>query len=58
MTPKPAVLMLMERLAPQERAAYVLREAFDCPYAQIGNGAKHSPPWSPSQDGCQPGLYS
>lgn len=30
-----AVLMLMERLSPQERAAYVLREAFDYPYQQI-----------------------
>jgi RNA polymerase sigma-70 factor (ECF subfamily) len=30
-----AVLMLMERLTPHERAAYVLREAFDYPYGQI-----------------------
>ena len=30
-----AVLMLMEKLTPQERAAYVLREAFDYPYAMI-----------------------
>jgi RNA polymerase sigma-70 factor (TIGR02957 family) len=30
-----AVLMLMERLSPTERAAYVLREAFDYPYPQI-----------------------
>jgi RNA polymerase sigma-70 factor, ECF subfamily len=30
-----AVLVLMERLAPTERAAYVLREAFDYPYRQI-----------------------
>ncbi|MEU4476294.1 RNA polymerase sigma-70 factor [Micromonospora sp. NPDC023888] len=30
-----AVLMLMEKLTPQERAAYVLREAFDYPYRQI-----------------------
>ncbi|WFE36352.1 RNA polymerase sigma-70 factor [Micromonospora sp. WMMD975] len=30
-----AVLMLMERLTPHERAAYVLREAFDYPYPQI-----------------------
>jgi RNA polymerase sigma-70 factor (ECF subfamily) len=30
-----AVLMLMERLTPHERAAYVLREAFDYPYMQI-----------------------
>lgn len=31
-----ATLMLLERLNPTERAAYVLREAFDYPYAQIG----------------------
>lgn len=30
-----AVLMLLERLPPLERAAYVLREAFDHSYAQI-----------------------
>nr|WP_126635984.1 RNA polymerase sigma-70 factor [Embleya hyalina] len=30
-----AVLFLLERLNPMERAAYVLREAFDYPYAQI-----------------------
>lgn len=30
-----AALMLMEKLTPNERAAYVLREAFDYPYAQI-----------------------
>ncbi|MGW3248769.1 RNA polymerase sigma-70 factor [Streptomyces sp. NPDC001070] len=30
-----AVLMLLEKLTPAERAAYVLREAFDYPYAQI-----------------------
>jgi len=30
-----AVLVLLERLSPVERAAYVLREAFDYPYAQI-----------------------
>jgi RNA polymerase sigma-70 factor (ECF subfamily) len=30
-----ATLMLMEKLTPNERAAYVLREAFDYPYAQI-----------------------
>jgi len=30
-----AVLVLLERLAPTERAAYVLREAFDYPYRQI-----------------------
>lgn len=31
-----ATLMLLERLTPTERAAYVLREAFDYPYVQIG----------------------
>lgn len=30
-----AVLMLLEKLPPTERAAYVLREAFDYPYAEI-----------------------
>ena len=30
-----AVLMLLEKLTPTERAAYVLREAFDYEYAQI-----------------------
>lgn len=30
-----AVLMLMEKLSPHERAAYVLREAFAYPYRQI-----------------------
>ena len=30
-----AVLLLLERLTPAERAAYVLREAFDYPFAQI-----------------------
>jgi len=30
-----AVLVLLERLSPNERAAYVLREAFDYPYEQI-----------------------
>jgi len=30
-----AVLMLMEKLTPTERAAYILREAFDYEYAQI-----------------------
>lgn len=32
-----AVLLLMERLTAPERAAYVLREAFDYPYAQIAD---------------------
>jgi len=30
-----AVLLLLERLSPPERAAYVLRESFDYPYADI-----------------------
>jgi RNA polymerase sigma-70 factor (ECF subfamily) len=30
-----AVLLLLEKVPPRERAAYVLREAFDYPYAQI-----------------------
>jgi len=30
-----AVLLLLETLSPTERAAYVLREAFDSPYAEI-----------------------
>ena len=30
-----AVLMLLERLSPPERAAYVLRESFDYPYGDI-----------------------
>jgi RNA polymerase sigma-70 factor (ECF subfamily) len=30
-----AVLVLLERLSPTERAAYVLREAFDYPYSRI-----------------------
>ena len=30
-----AVLLLLERLAPRERAAYILREAFDYPFRQI-----------------------
>jgi RNA polymerase sigma-70 factor (ECF subfamily) len=32
-----AVLMLLEKLPPTERAAYVLREAFDYPYRDIAN---------------------
>ncbi|HEX6359577.1 RNA polymerase sigma-70 factor [Actinophytocola sp.] len=32
-----AVLILLERLTPNERAAYVLREAFDYPYRQIAD---------------------
>jgi RNA polymerase sigma-70 factor (ECF subfamily) len=32
-----AVLLLMEKLSPTERVAYVLREAFDYPYQQIAD---------------------
>lgn len=32
-----AVLMLLEKLSPTERAAFVLREAFDYPYCQIAS---------------------
>jgi len=32
-----AVLLLLEKLSPTERAAYVLREAFDYPYSEIAN---------------------
>ncbi|GAA0318758.1 RNA polymerase sigma-70 factor [Actinoallomurus spadix] len=32
-----AVLLLLERLSPTERAAYVLREAFDYPYPHIAD---------------------
>lgn len=32
-----ATLMLMEKLSPNERAAYVLREAFDYPYGRIAD---------------------
>jgi RNA polymerase sigma-70 factor (TIGR02957 family) len=39
-----AVLMLMEKLTPHERAAYVLREAFDYPYAQIAAILQSSEP--------------
>jgi len=30
------VMLLLERLKPDERAAFVLHEAFDCDYAEIG----------------------
>jgi RNA polymerase sigma-70 factor (TIGR02957 family) len=39
-----ATLMLMEKLNPHERAAYVLREAFDYPYAQIADILQASEP--------------
>jgi RNA polymerase sigma-70 factor (ECF subfamily) len=32
-----AVLVLLEKLSPKERAAYILREAFNYPYAQIAS---------------------
>jgi RNA polymerase sigma-70 factor, ECF subfamily len=32
-----AVLVLLEKLSPKERAAYILREAFDYPYEQIAS---------------------
>jgi RNA polymerase sigma-70 factor (ECF subfamily) len=32
-----AVLLLLEKLSPTERAAYVLREAFDYPYGEIAD---------------------
>jgi RNA polymerase sigma factor (sigma-70 family) len=35
-----AVLVLLEKLSPTERAAYVLREAFNYPYRQIANIAR------------------
>src|SRR3954452_1303038 len=39
-----AALLLMEKLSPNERAAYVLREAFDYPYAQIAEILQSSEP--------------
>ncbi|MFF2993292.1 RNA polymerase sigma-70 factor [Streptomyces sp. NPDC057950] len=39
-----AVLFLLEKLNPVERAAYVLREAFDYPYAQIADILETSEP--------------
>jgi RNA polymerase sigma-70 factor (TIGR02957 family) len=39
-----AVLTLLERLTANERAAYVLREAFDYPYAQIAEVLKLKEP--------------
>lgn len=38
-----ALLMLLERLTPTERAAYVLREAFDYPYPEIARIVGVSP---------------
>ncbi|RIL02187.1 MAG: RNA polymerase subunit sigma-24 [Proteobacteria bacterium] len=39
-----AVLILLEKLSPKERAAYVLREAFDYPYPEIAEILKISEP--------------
>jgi RNA polymerase sigma-70 factor (TIGR02957 family) len=39
-----ATLLLLEKLTPNERAAYVLREAFDYPYAQIADIVESSEP--------------
>ena len=39
-----AVLVMLERLTPTERAAYVLREAFAYPYEQIGEIVQVSDP--------------
>ncbi|WP_268255120.1 sigma factor-like helix-turn-helix DNA-binding protein, partial [Streptomyces spinoverrucosus] len=39
-----AVLLLLEKLNPVERAAYVLREAFDYPYKQIAEILETSEP--------------
>jgi RNA polymerase sigma-70 factor (TIGR02957 family) len=39
-----AALLLMEKLTPNERAAYVLREAFDYPYGQIAGILRMSEP--------------
>jgi RNA polymerase sigma-70 factor, ECF subfamily len=38
-----AMLVLLERLAPDERAVFVLREAFDMPFADIGEIIDASP---------------
>jgi RNA polymerase sigma-70 factor, ECF subfamily len=39
-----AVLLLLEKLTPTERAAYVLREAFDYPYQQIADALELAEP--------------
>lgn len=38
-----ALLLLLQRLTPTERAAYILREAFDYPYPQIAEILRVSP---------------
>ncbi|MFM0437501.1 sigma-70 family RNA polymerase sigma factor [Paraburkholderia strydomiana] len=37
------VMLLLERLKPDERAAFVLHEAFDCDYAEIGKILERTP---------------
>ncbi|MEX3976489.1 sigma-70 family RNA polymerase sigma factor [Paraburkholderia caribensis] len=37
------VMLLLERLKPEERAAFVLHEAFDCDYAEIGKVLAKTP---------------
>src|SRR4051794_28431676 len=39
-----AVLLMLEKLSPHERAAYILREAFDYPYDQIAGILQSSEP--------------
>jgi RNA polymerase sigma-70 factor (ECF subfamily) len=39
-----AALLLMEKLTPNERAAYVLREAFDYPYPEIADVLRSTEP--------------
>jgi RNA polymerase sigma-70 factor (ECF subfamily) len=34
------ILLLLEKLSPTERAAYILREAFDYPYREIANALR------------------
>ena len=38
-----AMLLVLERLTPRERAAYILHQAFDYDYAEIGDVLKASP---------------
>ena len=38
------VMLLLERLKPDERAAFVLHEAFDCDYAEIARILERTPP--------------
>lgn len=39
-----AFLLLLERLSPKERAAYILREIFECPYQQVAETLRLSQP--------------